>query len=175
MHRAGDAALSASAKIRLFVSVGTNIDREANLRSAMAALRARFGRLEVSPVYESAAQGFDGDPFYNLVVALQSDESATDVAAALKEIERAHGRRPRDAKFAPRTLDLDLLTYGDATLDVGRVHLPRGDILRYAFVLRPLADLAPEACHPVLGKSYQELWEGFAGPDELTPVALALD
>jgi len=155
--------------------VGTNLDREANLRSAIAALRTRFGALEISPVYESAAQGFDGEPFYNLVVALRTDESAAAVTAALKQIERAHGRESRGPKFAPRSLDLDLLTYGDNPLEVDGVHLPRADILRYAFVLRPLAELAPEGRHPRLGTSYRTLWETFAGTDDLTPVAITFD
>lgn len=159
----------------MFVSVGTNIDREANLRRALAALGERFGDLQVSPVYESAAQGFDGDPFYNLVIALRSAEGAEAVLAALKRIERAHGRRPGAARFAPRTLDLDLLTYGDLVGEVSGLRLPRADILRYAFVLRPLAELAPRARHPALGTSYDALWRAFDGQHDLKPVAVRLD
>ena len=155
--------------------MGTNIDREANLRSAIRALRARFGALEISPVYESAAQGFDGDPFYNLVVAWHSDEPAATVMAALKEIERDHGRESRNDKLAPRTLDLDLLAYGDRPLESADVQLPRSDILDYAFVLRPLADLAPDARHPSLDLPYRTLWERFSGADDLSPVAITFD
>jgi 2-amino-4-hydroxy-6-hydroxymethyldihydropteridine diphosphokinase len=154
----------------VFISVGTNIEREVNLRSAVAALQARFGELEMSRVYESAAQGFDGEPFYNLVVSLYSGDTAEEIAAALKQIERAHGRQPGAPRFAPRALDLDLLTYGDAALDLAGLQLPREDILRYAFVLRPLAELAPDVRHP--GRA---LWQTFDGPDDLQPVAISFD
>jgi len=159
----------------VFISVGTNIEREANLRSAVAALKARFGELEMSRVYESSAQGFDGEPFYNLVVSLYCDATAEAIAAALKQIERVHGRQPGEPKFAPRALDLDLLTYGDAALNLAGLRLPREDILRYAFVLRPLAELAPDARHPCLGKSYRTLWLAFDGPADLQPVAISFD
>jgi len=175
VYRAGRATLSDGAPIRVFVSVGTNVEREVNLRKAIAALKARFGELQMSAVYESKAQGFAGEPFYNLVVSLYCRETAAEVAAALKEIESAHGRQPGAQKFAPRTLDLDLLTYGDAPLDLAGLHLPRADILRYAFVLRPLAELAPEVRHPRLGNSYDNLWRSFEGEDDLVPVAVAFD
>lgn len=175
MYRTGGAALSSAPATELFVSLGTNVDRETNLHSAIRALRARFGAIAISPVYESPAQGFDGDPFFNLVVALHSDESATAVMAALKQIEREHGRDAGGEKFAPRTLDLDLLTYGDGPVDVQGVHLPREDIVRYAFVLRPLAELAPEALHPALRVPYRTLWQRFAGADDLVPVAITFD
>ena len=175
MYRAGGTALSSGTTTELFVSLGTNVDRETNLRSAIQALRARFGPLSISPVYESAAEGFDGDPFYNLVVALHSDESAAAVMAALKQIEREHGREPGGEKFGPRTLDLDLLTYGDSPVDVQGVHLPREDIVRYACVLRPLAELAPDALHPALRLPYRTLWEQFAGAGDLVAVAITFD
>jgi 2-amino-4-hydroxy-6-hydroxymethyldihydropteridine diphosphokinase len=159
----------------VFISVGTNIDREENLRRAIAALKARFGELEMSRVYESGAQGFDGEPFYNLVVSVYCSDPAEEIAATLKQIELAHGRQPGAPKFAPRTLDLDLLTYGDSALDLAGLKLPREDILRYAFVLRPLAELAPHVRHPGLGKSYRELWHAFDGPDDLIPVTISFD
>lgn len=175
MYRAGRSTLSSGAPIRVFVSVGTNVERETNLRKAIAALKARFGELEMSAVYESKAQGFAGEPFYNLVVSLYCRETVAQVAAALKQIERVNGREPGARKFAPRTLDLDLLTYGEAPLDLAGLHLPRADILRYAFVLRPLAELAPQVRHPRLGKSYGNLWRSFEGDDDLVPVAVTFD
>ena len=156
----------------MFVSVGTNVERETNLRSAIAALQHRFGELRISPAYESPAEGFDGAPFYNLVVMLHSSEPVERIAAALKQIERDHARQPADGKFASRTLDLDLLTYGDVCMQLDGFELPRADILRYAFVLRPLADLAPEAAHPRSGLSYRAHWQAFEGPADLQPVAL---
>lgn len=146
---------------RAYVGIGSNIEPERNVRSAVRALRERFGAVALSPVYRSAAVGFDGDDFLNLVVALDVSETLPELAAALSDIERAHGRERGAQRFTARTLDLDILTFGGAERDErGRV-LPRDEILRYAFVLRPLAELAPDDRHPALGQSYRELWQSF--------------
>ncbi len=157
-----------------FVSVGTNVDRCRNLRSAIAALRGRFEGLRLSPVYESPAEGFDGAPFYNLVAELHTGAALADVVQALRAIEERHGRRRGEDRFASRTLDLDLLTFGSCCGTFGEVTLPRDDITRYAFVLRPLSELSPEARHPVLGATYAELWEAFRGEARLSEVSLSL-
>jgi 2-amino-4-hydroxy-6-hydroxymethyldihydropteridine diphosphokinase len=146
---------------RVYVSIGSNIDRAANIRSSLAALAARFANLVQSKVYESEAVGFAGDPFYNLVVAFDASESPQEVAAILHQIEDEHGRVRGGEKFVARTLDLDLLLYDDLQLQEGKLHLPRDEIDKYAFVLLPLAELAPQARHPVSGRTYAELWQGF--------------
>jgi 2-amino-4-hydroxy-6-hydroxymethyldihydropteridine diphosphokinase len=137
----------------------------------VTALRERFGALILSRVYESEAVGFQGRPFYNLVAGIDTDEPACRVRAALRAIEDAFGRVRGPEKFAPRTLDLDLLTYGDSVDHEEGQELPREEILTYAFVLGPLAEVAGREVHPVVGHSYRELWECF-GPDEhpLAPV-----
>ncbi|HXG27389.1 MAG TPA: 2-amino-4-hydroxy-6-hydroxymethyldihydropteridine diphosphokinase [Nevskiales bacterium] len=147
----------------VFVGIGSNRERERRIREAVAALRRRFGSLRLSPVYESAAVGFSGSPFYNLVAAFDCDLPARQLLAALRAIEQACGRDPAAAKFAPRPLDLDLLLYGDLVLEAPDLRLPRADILTYGFVLKPLADLAPAGRHPVLGRSYADLWAAFDG------------
>lgn len=147
----------------VYIGVGSNQEPRRHVRSALAALAARFGLLRVSPVYAGAAVGGDGPEYLNLVVGCESEEPPEAVAAALKAIERAHGR---GATRALCPLDLDLLLYGDLVLETPTLRLPRPDIDRYAFVLRPLAELAPQARHPLSGKSFAELWADFPAADQ---------
>ncbi len=142
---------------RVYLSFGSNIDRERNIRSGLDALAQHFPQLVLSPVYESAAVGFDGEAFLNLVVAIDTDLSVGELSALLRAIEADHGRTRGEKKFASRTLDIDILTYGDAVGVIDAVELPRDEILKHAFVLKPLADMAPEEKHPLLQKSYSAL------------------
>jgi 2-amino-4-hydroxy-6-hydroxymethyldihydropteridine diphosphokinase len=158
---------------RVYVSIGSNIDRARNVRSALDALAARFANLARSQVYESASVGFAGDPFYNLVVSFDASEAPREIVDILHRIEDRHGRVRGGDRFAPRTLDLDLLLYDDLQLRDGKLVLPRDEITRYAFVLRPLAEIAPAERHPVIGKTYAELWQAFdAEGQALWPVDL---
>jgi 2-amino-4-hydroxy-6-hydroxymethyldihydropteridine diphosphokinase len=154
-----------------FISVGSNIDKTKNIKAGLNSLRATFGELTISPIYETGAVGFAGDNFYNLVVGFESDLSAHDVFKKLRELEFLHGRLSTSQKFSPRSLDLDLLLYGDVIIDDGTLKLPRADIEIYTFVLQPLADIAPELLHPILQKSYREMWTAHAA----TPLTLAPD
>ncbi|HOP17182.1 MAG: 2-amino-4-hydroxy-6-hydroxymethyldihydropteridine diphosphokinase [Gammaproteobacteria bacterium] len=147
---------------RVWVSVGSNIDRERHIRAALRELRQAFGELTVSPVYETAAVGFDGDAFLNLVVGFVSELPPAQLHRLMRAIEDRHGRRRDGQKFSARTLDLDVLTYGDTVGDDGGKALPRDEILRYAFVLAPLADVAGDERHPVSGEQYRDLWKQFA-------------
>lgn len=144
---------------RVYLSLGSNIDRESNIRSGLIELERQFGPLLLSPVYESEAVGFDGEPFLNLVAGLDTGLSAGELARRLHDIEVRHGRVRHERKFSSRTLDIDILTRGDAVGEIEGIRLPRGEILKHAFVLRPLADLAPEERHPELGRTYRQLWE----------------
>ncbi|MCB2262805.1 MAG: 2-amino-4-hydroxy-6-hydroxymethyldihydropteridine diphosphokinase [Candidatus Thiosymbion ectosymbiont of Robbea hypermnestra] len=157
---------------RCWISVGSNQNREHSIRGAVHALRERFGELILSSVYESEAVGFDGRPFLNLVAGIDSDEPALALLTALRAIEDAFGRVRGPNRFAPRTLDLDLLTYGDLTGRIGGCTLPREEILHDAFVLGPLAEVAARERHPTLGRSYGELWRAFEkSAHPLRPVA----
>ena len=151
---------------RVWVSIGSNQDRERCIRGAVDSLRERFGALTVSPVYESEAVGFEGAAFLNLVVGFDTGEAVATLNRVLREIEDAFGRVRGPEKFSPRTLDLDLLTYGEAVGTLDGCELPRDEILRYAFVLRPLADVAGDERHPVEGRSYRALWGDF---DDASP------
>ena len=159
-----------TAMARVYISIGTNIDRERYVTAALDALADWFGDLQISPVYESESVGFDGSPFLNLVVGVDTDLSVGELSRRLKQLEADNGRRRDVPKFSARTLDLDILTYGDRTGIIDGVELPRGEILKNAFVLRPLADIAPDTVHPVCGKSYRDLWRTYDTGQKLWPV-----
>ncbi len=160
---------------RVYLSLGSNIEPQRYLKNALAALRADFGELIVSPVYESLAVGFDGDNFLNLVVAIDTDLTVASLSSLLRELEEANGRQRQTTKFSSRTLDIDILTYGDAVGVIDGVQLPRREIERYGFVLKPLADIAPEQRYPVSGISYGAMCEQLlAGDESLWRVAVDL-
>ena len=166
---------AAGAAVRCWISIGSNVDREASVRGALQNLRAAYGDLVISPVYETEAIGFDGEPFLNLVVGIRTGEPVGAINARLRAIEDAHGRVRGPDKFAPRTLDLDLLTYGAAVGVIDGCALPRDEILRYPFVLAPLADVAPAERHPENGRHYADLWAELAvetGPLQRYPPVL---
>lgn len=146
---------------RVYVSIGSNIERDANIRGGVTDLQKYFGELELSRVYESEAVGFDGDNFFNLVAAFDTDEDVLTVAKILHDIENDHGRTREGPRFSSRTLDIDMLLYDDAVLQEGKLELPRDEITKNAFVLWPLAEIAPQLKHPVLKQSYAELWDAF--------------
>lgn len=150
----------------VLLSLGSNIDRERNIRSCVDELAAQFGHLDISPVYESEAVGFDGDNFLNLVVAIHTDATVAELSRRLRDIENAHGRDRQTPKFSARSLDIDILTYDQLVGEVDGVQLPRKEIFRNAFVLRPMADLRPQSPCPGAENSYLELWQKFDAQDQ---------
>ncbi|RMD77927.1 MAG: 2-amino-4-hydroxy-6-hydroxymethyldihydropteridine diphosphokinase [Gammaproteobacteria bacterium] len=159
--------------VPVYVSVGSNVDRERHVRGAVAGLRRRYGPCRLSSVYETEAVGFRGAPFYNLAVGFRTTEPVEAVAASLRELEAAAGRRREGPRFGPRTLDLDLLLYGGLVREGPGLRLPRPEILEQAFVLAPLAELAPALVHPLAGRTLAELWEAMRpGAPPMRRVAL---
>lgn len=160
---------------RVYLSIGSNIDREQNLCSAAAVLRRQFGNLTVSPVYESRPVGFEGDDFLNLVVGFDTDLSLDELNVVLHGIEDAHGRIRGGEKFSSRTLDLDILLYGDMIDHAPPRDIPRREITRHAFILKPLSDIAGSLQHPETGETFADLWRrrGDQLPP-LTPVLISL-
>lgn len=152
------------------------MDRRRSIRGAVMALRQRYGELILSRVYETEAVGFEGNPFYNLVAGFDTELAIAELNRDLREIEDAFGRVRGADKFTPRTLDLDLLTYGDAVGRFDGSELPRDEILRYAFVLGPLAEAAGDEPHPSDGRTYREIWEAFGKGDQpIRPITLLLN
>ena len=146
---------------RVFVGLGSNVDPENNLHLGVRELRERYGELQVSAVYRSKAVGFDGDDFLNLVAAFESDSSPREICAEIELIHRLAGRDRDAEKWISRTLDIDLLLYNDLVEDEKPVRVPRDDVLEYGFVLRPLAEIAPDLVHPVTGRTMLEHWQRF--------------
>jgi len=144
-----------------FISIGSNIDKEIHIPSSIAALQKQFGELVLSSLYETEAVGFEGDDFLNLIVQFNSTLEAKAVAKILRQIELEHGRTRDSRKYAARTLDLDLILYGQLIISDGRLQIPRDEIERYAFVLEPLAEIAPDLLHPISKKSYAQLWDEY--------------
>lgn len=154
---------------RCYISMGSNIEPEENLRSAVAALRERFGQVQVSPVYRTAAVGFKGPDFLNAIAVLDSDIHPFALNDWLHALEVAHGRDRRDASYSDRPLDLDIIYFGELVLDgPGDFQLPRPE-LHHAFVLKPLADVAPDFVDPIRGVTLARLWAAHPEHDSPPP------
>jgi 2-amino-4-hydroxy-6-hydroxymethyldihydropteridine diphosphokinase len=141
--------------VEVLLGLGSNIAPEQHLKHALTKLSAQFGCLMASSVYRSPPFGFTGDDFLNMVARFETGLEVAAVEVILTAIEHAGGRQAVK-RGGSRTLDLDLLLYGRMVDPATR--LPREDILRYPFVLAPLAELAPDLCHPVTGASMQVAW-----------------
>lgn len=155
---------------QVYVSIGSNQDRSRYIRASLDALHAAFGELLLSSVYESEAVGFDGENFYNLVAGFETELSVGELSRRLKAIEDDNGRCRKGPKFSGRTLDIDILTYDALNGDRDGVQLPRNEIVKNAFVLLPLAEIAPNVLHPVLKTSYAEMWQDYDRDQQLWSV-----
>jgi len=155
-----------------YVAAGSNVDPVVNLRKALDLLAARYESLRVSPAYRNAAVGFTGDDFVNLVVGIATAQPVRELLGALHAVEEVCGRARLHPKWAPRAMDLDVLVYGDLVVDEPDLKLPRPDLVRRAYMLKPLVDLAPELRHPTLGTTMRELWRGV---EATAPVLMPID
>ncbi len=159
---------------RVVLGLGSNRQRQQHINAGLRALHHYYADaqrpLNCSRVFESAAVGFSGHDFYNCVVEFVSDQSLLEIHDCCKAIERQHGHSGEAAKFSPRTLDIDILLYDDLVCQQP-VALPRDEILTNAFVLWPLAELLPQAVHPVSGQNYAQLWASYALQQRIQPLA----
>lgn len=143
---------------RAWLSLGSNLEPVANLKSALAELRAEFGELAVSTAWQTDAIGFEGPAFVNLAVALDTDWAAERLDRWLHALEDAHGRRRDVPRFSSRTLDIDIVLFGDQVIDgPGHLKVPRDD-LKHAFVLGPLAEIAADVRPPGCAQTLGEMW-----------------
>jgi 2-amino-4-hydroxy-6-hydroxymethyldihydropteridine diphosphokinase len=141
-----------------YLSLGSNQDAEEHLRRALVQLRERFGAVTASAFYRSPSIGFDGPDFINGAAIIDTDLSPVSLDAWLHALEDVHGRRRDVPRFSDRPLDIDLVYYDDVVMaGPGHLKIPRPE-LQHAFVLKPLADIAPDYRDPVQRLSLATLW-----------------
>jgi 2-amino-4-hydroxy-6-hydroxymethyldihydropteridine diphosphokinase len=143
---------------RAYLSLGSNLDPAAHLVRALAELDAKFGAVVVSSFLRTPAVGFDGPDFLNAAAIVETDLDIVALDAWLHALEDAHGRRRDVPRFSDRPLDIDIVFYDDLVFrGPGNLQVPRPE-LRHAFVLQPLAEVAPDFRDPVSGRTLGELW-----------------
>ena len=144
---------------RAYLSLGSNVDAVPHLRAAVRALRERFGDVVLSPVYRTRAVGFDGPDFHNAAAIVESDLDPHALNTWLHALEDAHGRDRSGPRYGDRTLDIDIVLFDGLTLEgAGNLRIPRPE-LKHAFVLRPLAEIAPDVDVPGTGRTLAQLWK----------------
>jgi len=146
---------------QVYISVGSNIEPVKYIRNSLLKLKDIYGEVTLSSTYETEAVGFEGNNFYNLVVYFETTDSPEKINEILRQIEDENQRRRTENRFISRTLDLDLLLYDDWIIKNEKFELPRDEILKYAFVLCPLAEIAPTLSHPIIQQTYADLWQAF--------------
>jgi len=158
-----------------YVSGGSNLDADRNLTLAARALKARHPGTRFSRCYRNAAIGFEGPEFINFVAEVPVAGTPALLKGELECIETQCGRARDAPKWAPRAMDLDILLFDDVVQDTPGLRLPRPDLSRWAFMLRPLAELAPDLRHPTAGATMGQLWQRFdqaAHPLIIAPIDL---
>jgi 2-amino-4-hydroxy-6-hydroxymethyldihydropteridine diphosphokinase len=145
----------------VYVAAGSNVEPQRHMSQAVAELEREFPGVRFSSWYRNRAVGFDGEDFINLVAGFATTLPVRAVLERLHAIEARCGR-PRDApRWAPRSMDLDVLLYGDLVCEEPGLNLPRPDLVKRAYMLGPLAELAPGVVHPTTKLSVGELWRRF--------------
>ena len=159
----------------VYVAAGSNVAPIENLRRALDVLDRHFAPLTVSRAYANAAVGFDGDDFINLVVGFRTGLTVHQVIERLHEAEAACGRERLAPKWAPRSMDLDILLFGDTVCSEPGLTLPRPDLLKRPYMLGPAAEIAPETVHPIERRTLGALWRDMQATQShaMRPVELA--
>jgi len=148
-------------KTEVFLSLGSNIDPEENLKYACGELKKSFGNIQISSVYRNKPIGFEGNDFLNMVVKVKSTFNPNEMLGFIRGLEAATGRDIGIGAFDSRTLDIDMLLFGSLVHLEKPFKIPRNDIELYSFVLCPLAEIEPDGIHPITGKTFKDLWESF--------------
>jgi 2-amino-4-hydroxy-6-hydroxymethyldihydropteridine diphosphokinase len=149
-----------------WLGLGSNVNAENNIRAGISALEERFSDVSLSPAYASTAVGFEGDDFINLVARVETDLQPAELREYLRDLEDRYGRQRNVPKFSDRSLDIDILLYGDLVLLSPILEIPRAEILKFAHVLKPLADLDPDILHPSELRSLAEIWKSSGLADD---------
>jgi 2-amino-4-hydroxy-6-hydroxymethyldihydropteridine diphosphokinase len=145
----------------VYIAAGSNVEPEHHLAMASRELEQHFPGVQFSAWYRNRAVGFQGDDFINFVAGFSTDLAVEGVVERLHFIEALCGRTREAPRWAPRTMDLDVLLYGDLVRQTALLNLPRPDLLTRAYMLGPLADLAPGLVHPTEKITIGELWRRF--------------
>ena len=146
---------------RVYVAAGSNVQPATNLVRALNKLQHYFPDLVTSTAYRNEAVGFEGQDFINLVCSFETGLDVRSVIARLHEAEAACGRERNAPRWAPRSMDLDILLFGDMVCDEPGLVLPRPDLVLRAYMLGPMAELAPQQVHPLSGRTMRDLWDEF--------------
>ncbi len=149
-----------------YLGIGSNTERDKNILSCLNYLKNSFVNCHSSPVYQSQSFGFNGLDFYNLVAKIHSVFSPHEMKKWLCMIEDLHGRDRTKPRYSNRTLDIDLLLCDLLTIDDGVIQIPRQEILKRKYVLKPLQDLAPDLVHPQTQKRLADLWQALNSTDD---------
>jgi 2-amino-4-hydroxy-6-hydroxymethyldihydropteridine diphosphokinase len=149
-----------------WLGLGSNVNAKANIRAGISELREQFENISLSPVYSSAAVGFEGEDFINLVARVETDMHPVELRQYLRDLEDRYGRKRDVPKFSDRVLDIDILLYDDLVLRSPVLELPRAEILKFSHVLKPLTDLEPGLIHPTKLRSMIEIWESSGLDDD---------
>ena len=161
------------AEINAYLGIGSNIDPQHHIRLALSSIRRDFERVKISNLYRSAAVGFSGEDFLNAVARITTDKALDQLIDYANQLEQAAGRvRIARGRFDSRTLDVDVLMYGDLQGEHHGKTLPSEDIHTTAHVLLPLSEIAGDLRHPVLGKKFSKLWKSFRRDNDLEPLQL---
>ena len=162
--------------VEVYVAAGSNVAPEHNLLLAAKELAQIFPGAHFSNAYKNAAVGFEGEDFINFVVGFSTEWSVEDVVTELQRIEGLRGRTRDAPKWAPRSMDLDILLFGDRICDLPGLVLPRPDLLKRPYMLGPTAELAPNFIHPTRLLTMAQLWESFdRAAHPMTRVDIGLD
>jgi 2-amino-4-hydroxy-6-hydroxymethyldihydropteridine diphosphokinase len=141
-----------------WLGLGSNMDADSNIRAGIKQLQLDFENVALSPAYTSKSVGFDGDDFINLVARVETEMQPTQLRDYLRKLEDRYGRKRDVPKFSDRSLDIDILLYDDLVVFSPVLEIPRAEILKFAHVLKPLADLEPDLIHPIELRSLAEIW-----------------
>ncbi|KJY83597.1 2-amino-4-hydroxy-6-hydroxymethyldihydropteridine pyrophosphokinase [Vibrio galatheae] len=155
--------------ITAYIGIGSNIERRKHIAAAIDELTNIGADIRLSTIYECESIGFDSSAFYNLVVEMKTSFNLTEFSSQLRNIERKLGRAENASKFEPRTIDLDIILFGEHTSET-KPELPRRDIFEYAFVLKPLLELCPQLVVPQDGRTIEEIWQQSQFDSSLAPI-----